>query len=133
MRVLELRRILDEEFGKPYVPGASDCLFLAFRVADELAGTKFVEQHAGKYDSVAGGNRALKRSGYGSLAGVFEEHLERAAPALAAMGDVVIVERDGRQHAGVCLGQRFVSKTENGRVYYDLSEVRTAFRTERRS
>lgn len=130
-RIAELRKVLDEEFAKPYISGESDCFFLTLRVVDALAGTSMVEQHQGKYTSIVDGNKALRKSGYKKLSNVLAEHLPEITPSMATMGDVVVVQVRRSQHLGVCLGPRFMVKTMEGRRTYELADVVAAFRTER--
>lgn len=130
-RAATLRRVIDEEFAKPYVYGVSDCHILGCRVADALAGTELVKLSTGKYDSLAGAQVALKKAGYTSMTNFWEKHLERIPPATATIGDIVVIGGNNprEHHVGVCLGPRFVSRNERGRTMHELDECVSAFRT----
>lgn len=125
---------LAREMAKPYGYGwseeASDCFFCGCAVADALdPALGLVERYRGAYSTLAGAQRALLRRGHRSLATLFAEHLTPVAPAMARLGDLAVLSWDGAEHVGICLGTRFVAKTERGRVDRGIGDVVAAFRT----
>ena len=120
---------LKAELRKPYVYGQADCFFLGCQMADALSPKLgLVKRYSGSYSTLAGAQRALRRRKCKSLAELFKRHLAPCAPAEARIGDLVIIGLAGVEHVGICLGTRFVTKTERGRADYALSDCIAAFR-----
>lgn len=118
-----------QEMAKPYAYGEADCFFLGCQMADALnPKLGLVAKYSGSYSTLAGAQRALRRRKCKSLAELFAQHLEPCAPAEARIGDLVIIRLAGVEHVGICLGTRFVTKTERGRADYPLSDCIAAFR-----
>lgn len=120
---------IEAEFAKPYVYGEADCFFLGCRMADALDQSLGLAAHyAETYSTLLGANKALRKRGFKTLADLFASHLEGCAPAEAQLGDIVILQLGKMQHVGVCLGNRFVTKTDAGRSDHLLGDVIAAFR-----
>ncbi|WP_246666017.1 hypothetical protein [Aquamicrobium sp. LC103] len=120
--------VVEKEMAKAYRYGTADCFFFGCRVADALdKRLKLTSTYRGSYKTLLGAQRALRRRGFKSLVDLFATHLEPCAPAAARMGDVVILQLDNAEHVGICNGARFVTKTERGRSFHDLSAVKAAF------
>ncbi|MDX3929232.1 MAG: hypothetical protein QHC90_25950 [Shinella sp.] len=124
---------LARELATPYAygtPEKSDCFMTGCALVDALEGTDLVSKYRGTYNSLAGAQRALRRRGFKSLVDFWSAELGRHAVggAMARFGDLVILRlADGAEHVGVCLGARFVTKTENGRSDHGLSDVIAVF------
>lgn len=127
--------VIETELAKGYEPGKSDCFMLGLRLADALdPGLGLVERYGGSYTTLAGALRVLRRHGFETLRDAFEAHFTSCPPAAAGFGDLVIVAmpaRRGRmaEHVGICVGTRFLTKTEAGRSWHGIGEVTAAFRT----
>lgn len=122
--------VIQEELAKPYTYGAADCFFFGCRIADAFDETRgLVKLYSGSYRTLMGAQKALRKRGFKSTADLFATHLEAIAPALAQYGDLVVLQLADGEHVGVCLGQRFLTKTERGKSLHGLSEVKAAFRT----
>jgi len=130
-RFRTVESVLLEELAKPYVYGVADCFMLGCRTADALdpmAG--LVDLYQGAYSTLAGAQRALRRRGCKSLAELFARHLDPCAPAEARNGDLAILRlADGAEHVAICVGGRFVTKTERGPSWHGVTECIAAFRT----
>lgn len=130
--------VLLEELAKPYREGSADCFMLGCRVADALDPTLgLVARYGGRYTTLAGAQKALRREGFKSLVDLHARHFPRIAPAQAQTGDLVIVSAPaivvaGKpvrlvEHVAVCFYQRLIGKTERGRTDYDLEAAIAAF------
>jgi len=125
-----VRSTLEAEFAKPYVYGESDCFFLGCRMADALDGSlRLVERYWRSYSTLLGAQRALRRRGFTDLPDLFASHLTSCGPAEAALGDIAVLQFGNGQHVAVCLGRRFVTRTEAGLLYREIDAVAAAFRT----
>lgn len=122
--------VIDAELAKPYAYGVSDCFFFGCEIADGFHPERaMVKTYAGSYKTLLGAQRALRKRGFKSLSDLFAAHLEPCAASEAQFGDLVILQLADGEHVGVCLGRRFITKTERGRSYHDLGDVKAAFRT----
>ncbi|MET3662508.1 DUF6950 family protein [Aquamicrobium ahrensii] len=122
--------IIEAELTKPYVYGTADCFFFGCRIADAFdPARKMVKTYSGSYKTLMGAQRAMRKRGFKSLAELVAVHLEPCAPGEAQFGDLVILQLADGEHVGVCVGAKFITKTERGRSLHDLSAVKAAFRT----
>lgn len=127
-RFEKVAAIVERELGKPYVVGKSDCFLMGLRVATALGAKGIISQYAGRYSTLKGAQRVLRRLGHKSLVTLMEAHLEPCAPAMARIGDIVVLQLGDAEHLGVCLGARFMTKTDRGPSYHDMTAVKAAFR-----
>ena len=121
---------LARELAKPYAYGSADCFMLGCAFIDALTGSTVADKHRGAYRTLPGAQRALRRRGHKSLVSFFAAELgqEPKGGAEARLGDLVVLRlADGAEHVGVCLGGRFVTKTERGRSDHGLADVIAAF------
>lgn len=122
--------VIEAELAKPYAYGVADCFFFGCRVADAFdRKRKIVSTYRGSYKTLMGAQKALRKRGHKSLAELFAVHLEPCAPAACQFGDLVILQLADGEHVGVCVGDRFVTKTERGREHHSIGAVKAAFRT----
>ena len=121
---------LARELARPYAYGSADCFTLGCAFVDALTGSALADTYRGAYRTLAGAQRALRRRGHTSLVSFFAAELgqQPKGGAEARLGDLVILRlSDGAEHVGVCLGARFVTKTERGRSDHGLADVVAAF------
>lgn len=121
---------IEAELARPYVYGESDCFFLGCRMADALDDRlRLIETYWRSYSTLMGAQRALRRRGFKDLPDLYASHLPACAPAAAALGDIAVLQFQRGQHVAICLGQRFLTRTETGRSFHELGDVIAAFRT----
>ena len=121
---------LAAEMAKPYAYGGADCFALGCAMVDALTGSKLLAKYSGAYKTLAGAQRALRRRGHSSLVTFWADELSQEAlgAAQARFGDLVIMRlADGAEHVGICLGTRFVTKTETGRSDHTIGDCIAAF------
>lgn len=121
--------VIEAELALPYVIGKSDCFIMGLRIAAAFGHHAVLEQYLGRYSTLKGAHRVMKRLGHASLATLMKDHFEPCAPAQCQFGDLVVIQMGPAEHLGVCAGARFVTKTSGGRSDCDLSYVTAAFRT----
>jgi hypothetical protein len=119
---------LKAELEKPYAFGIADCFFLGIAMLDALSGSDNRGKFGKAYRTMAGAQRALRRRGHTSLVQLFETLAEPCAPAAARLGDIVILQLGPHEHVGICLGSRFITKTDKGASYHALADCIAAFR-----
>lgn len=122
--------VIEAELAKPYAYGVADCFMFGCRMADAFDGSRgMVATYGGSYKTLTGAQRALRRRGFTSLVEFFSTHLEQCAPGAAQIGDLAVIQLADGEHVGVCVGLKFITKTERGRSLHDVSAVKAAFRT----
>lgn len=122
--------VIEAELAKPYAYGVADCFFFGCRVADAFEpGRQMAATYDGAYKTLMGAQKALRKRGFTSLVELFGQHLDAVGAAQCQFGDIAILQLADGEHVGVCIGGRFITKTERGRSIHDLSAVTAAFRT----
>ncbi|PCI03433.1 MAG: hypothetical protein COB78_10775 [Hyphomicrobiales bacterium] len=116
------------EMAKPYSYGCSDCFFLALAVIDRLQNTKLKKKYSGIYTTFSGAQKAMRKRKFKSIGDLFAKHLEQIAPAMARLGDVVVLEVDGKEHSAICTGGAFLTRVEGGTSIHSLADVKSAFK-----
>jgi hypothetical protein len=119
---------LNAELAKPYQYGIADCFFLGIAMIDALSGSDNRKKFAKAYRTLPGAQRALRRRGHTSLVTLFETIVEPCAPAEARLGDIVVLQLGPHEHVGICLGSKFLTKTDKGKSYHVISDCIAAFR-----
>lgn len=116
------------EAGKPYRYGVSDCFMLGCRMADAIAGRTMAATFGGSYSTLLGANRALRRRGYASLVGFFEDRFPRIGAGSAIPGDLAVALLADGEHVCVCVDHhRFATKTPAGMRLLPPSAMLAAF------
>ena len=118
---------IQSELVKPYEYGVADCFMMACAVVDAVSGTNYSETYLGRYTSLIGAQKALRKEGHKSLVGFWAELLEPISPSLAQYGDIAVVDINGVEHCAVCFGD-FISKEKTGQTRFALSAVKVAFK-----
>lgn len=119
--------VIEEEMAKPYDYATSDCFKAACAVVDVLTGSSFRRDFGGRYRTLLGAQKALRKQGHTHLASFWAQHLPQIEPARAQFGDIAVLSFDGQDHAAVCVGM-FWCRTPLGDRQFPLSAVQAAFR-----
>lgn len=83
--------------------GQHDCCLWAADAVHAITGTDFAADLRGRYATAAEATRVLKT--VGGVRGVATARLgEPVGPLMATVGDVVLIEQDGRELLAVCNG-----------------------------
>lgn len=113
-RVAAAQACIDRFSGKPYALGQRDCIKLTGHALHKLG--KRVSLTKGlRYSSEAGGVKAMRKLGFGSLLEAVDAALgaeARIAPAMALPGDIVALPTEGDSPFGCAL----TVAVGNGRV-----------------
>lgn len=129
MRVVVVADVAGKAMLQPYDPGDQDCFFLLLDVIDAVRGTNYRARFAGRYTTLAGAQRALRKEGHSSLVGLLEDLLQAPMPAgLAEIGDGAVCEIDGLEHAAFWNGSGWSSRTADGPRIFTHADVKAAFK-----
>ena len=123
-----LRQYLAEQGNKQFQFGQQDCGALAGGAIEAMMGENPHAKVAGKYKTMAGALRALKRLGH-------EDHIAYAAsvlteidPLYAAFGDIAVVDSPDGPALGVVTGPYIEVRAPGGRGVVPLTDAVRAFR-----
>lgn len=123
-----LRAYLAAQADKPFKFGAMDCGAFAGGAVEAMTGVNPHAAVAGRYKTMAGALRALRRLGH-------EDHIAYAAsvlteiePAYAAWGDIAVVQGAPGLALGVVVGTHVEVRTPAGRGLVPLTDALRAFR-----
>ncbi len=127
-QLVRFSRALWEELKKPYELGGSDCFSLLAAgvraIRGEFLDAKLLDSYSCRISSV----RVLRREGFSDLSGYLLDRFEPVEILRATTGDPVVLNLNGLDHFGFCVGSRFVTKLEQGRVQLTSDRVLAAVR-----
>lgn len=118
------------EMAKPYAFGVSDCFLLGCRVIDAVRGTAHALTYGGRYTTLAGAQKALRKEGCKGLGGFFRDRVGLLPKAAgdAVIGDIGILDLGGAEHVAVFTGTAFLTKTERGPERFGIEFCKAAFK-----
>ena len=123
-----LRSYLAAQADAPFAFGSVDCGAFAGGAVEAMTGDNPHAAVAGKYKTMAGALRALKRLGH-------EDHVAYAASVMdeidqlyAQFGDIAVVQGDDGPALGVVVGAHIEVRTPAGRGVVPLTDAVRAFR-----
>ena len=124
----DLRSYLAAQADAPFAYGSADCGAFAGGAIEAMTGENPHAKVAGKYKTMAGALRALKRLGH-------EDHIAYAAsvmdeidPLYAQLGDIAVVQAAEGHALGVVVGAHIEVRTPAGRGVVPLTDAVRAFR-----
>lgn len=91
---------------KPFAWGDHDCALFAAGAVAAMTGQDFGAPYRGKYKTMRGGLRLLKRKGLADHAALAASLFEEVHPSRAQVGDIAAVEEDGHVALGIVQGPR---------------------------
>ncbi len=97
---------LHEVAHKPFQWGEHDCALFAAGAVQATTGEDFARDHRGKYKTLMGGLRRLKKAGFADHAAMAASIFEECHPSSAHVGDLAAIETDEGIALGVVQGQR---------------------------
>lgn len=99
--------------------GTQDCSMFACDSVLAITGTDIAIEQRGTYYTASGALRIIKDAGgLRNLVKLPEKH-----PGLAQRGDLVLVDQDGRELLGICLGDTYASAGADGLVFRPMAEA----------
>jgi len=121
---MSVGRVVHEWSDKPFSYGLFDCCQFAAAVVEEQTGKN--PMNAFSYDSKFGAYRIIRS--YGSLKAAMLKVLGKPiAVDDAKHGDVLLIEADGQQLAGVVYLGRAVVRSRNGLIDMEQSSASAAW------
>lgn len=111
----------------PFTWGSNDCCTFAAAAIEAITGANPMAA-APSYDSEVGAARLILRAG--DMHSLASEFLGASMPpAFAAVGDVVLVENEGREALGICNGTTVIGPSlDRGLVAIGMSAALAAWK-----
>lgn len=115
--------------SRPFVPGEHDCALFAAGGVEAMTGEDFGAGYRGRYKTLAGGYRLLKKQGFDNHADLAASIFEEIHPSRAMVGDIAAIDGEGGISLGVVQGEAILALTPDGRIAaVPLLSARRAFR-----
>ena len=112
---------------QPFAWGSHDCCLWAADAVQALTGLDFAAEHRGLYADAEGAARLLHRlGGVGSIAAAV---LGAPVPvSRATVGDVLLLQQDGRKALGVCNGSAALAAGPQGLAVLGMDTALAAWK-----
>jgi hypothetical protein len=114
---------------QPYQVGVLDCALFAAGAVEAVQGTDPSAAWRGRYSTKAGGLRLLRRAGFADHIAATAAVLQPIAPAMAAAGDIAVLDVQGARSLGVVQGEVVFVLRATGLGHMPRSAMQGAFRT----
>lgn len=124
----DLRSYLAAQADVPFAYGSADCGAFAGGAIEAMTGENPHTAVAGKYKTMRGALRALKRLGHEDHIAYAASVLDEINPLYAQFGDVAVVDSPEGPALGVVIGAHIEIRTPEGRGVVPLTDAVRAFR-----
>jgi hypothetical protein len=119
--------LCQQRAAAPFAWGVHDCCLWAADAVHAITGHDFAAAQRGTYATTAEAARVLQAAG--GVRGVATRALGAPMPAaLAAVGDVVLLEQEGRELLAVCNGLEALAAGPTGLVPVPMRQALAAWR-----
>lgn len=132
--ILRLMAWLESCHATPFAYGRHDCALFAAGAVEAMTGHDFAAPFRGRYATLAGGLRVLRRAGFADHVELAAHHLPAVHPAYARQGDLLVFAGEAGRVLAVMQGQGAYVLTETGQLGWralpdggPLAEVLGAF------
>lgn len=125
----ELFNYVAEHKDQEFKYGKFDCCLFGAGAISAQTGVDIAEKYRGKYRSLKGGFKLLRKDGYKSYSDFISKHLnEIESAAFAQVGDIGIVVTDDGEAICIIMGAFAIGVSENGLVQFQLNHINRVFR-----
>lgn len=127
----DLRAYLAEQADQPFAFGGKDgcdCGSFAGGAVEAMTGENPHAKVAGKYKTMKGALRALKRAGHEDHVAYAASVLTEIDPRFASFGDIAVVDSPEGPALGVVFGAHIEVRASHGRGLVPLTDAVRAFR-----
>ena len=123
-----LRGFLAAQADAPFAYGSADCGAFAGGAIEAMTGENPHAKVAGKYKTMAGALRALKRLGHDDHVAYTASLLTEIEPLYATFGDIAVVDSPEGPALGVVVGAHIEVRAPGGRGVVPMTDAVRAFR-----
>jgi hypothetical protein len=118
--------VIDTHRDRAFVWGRHDCGLFASRCYDAMHGTDIEGALISEYGDEGGAARFL--AGFGGLHDAVVSRLGSPSQGRAVRGDVVLVDGEGGDALGICVGARVACLTTDGLCYVGRKHIKAFWR-----
>lgn len=121
---------IHEVARRPFEWGNHDCGLFAAGAVQAMTGVDMASEYRGRYTTLLGGIRLLKKAGFADHAELAASLFEEIPVARAGVGDIAAIEEDGQIALGIVQGPRiYVLRPDNAGIgTVGLLDAKRAFR-----
>jgi hypothetical protein len=116
----------------PYEVGRNDCALFAARAVAAMTDVDLAAPFLGRYHTIRGGIRILRKAGYADHIDLAAAHFEEIAPAFAQAGDLAVMPGPDGDALGVVQGEYVYAlsntNAERSLATASLMDAKRAFR-----
>jgi hypothetical protein len=123
---LRLAQFMEQRASKPFAWGENDCCLFAADAVQAMTGTDYAKTLRG-YSTQREALRLVQKMG-GLWAIATGALGEPVSPLLAGVGDVVLLDNEGRELLAVCNGTTAVAPGADGAVSIGMETAKAAWR-----
>ena len=128
-RYTALAKFLAENQHRPFCWGSWDCCLFAADAVQVQTGIDYAADYRGSYRTELGAARLLKRHGHDSIRDAITAQLGEPLPAtLCHRGDVVLVEHNGVEAAGIIYAGKVMVLGDDGIEAHAMSYANVGWR-----
>lgn len=119
---------LRESVLRPFEDGVHDCALFSAGGCEAMTGQDYAAPYRGRYTTVRGGLRILRRDGFRdhvalAAAHLPEQHISRAAP-----GDLAVIRSEDGDALGIVQGEGVYILSRDGLAVAPLMAAHTSFK-----
>lgn len=112
---------------QPFVPGEHDCALFVAGAVEAMTGEDPAAALRGRYTTVRGGLRVLRREGHADHVAFVASLLTEIAPLMAQVGDVAVIGTHDGPALGIVAGAEIMVVTPAGTGAVSLLAAQRAF------
>lgn len=125
---INLMQYLGQAARRPFAPGVHDCALFAAGAVEAMTGVDIAAEFRGRYHTVKGGQRRLRRAGYADQVAMAAAHFEEIPVAFASPGDIAVLQTPEGLALGIVQGAAVYAVASNGLGAHDLLKAIRAFK-----
>ncbi|WP_157971182.1 DUF6950 family protein [Pseudogemmobacter bohemicus] len=119
----KFQKMLAEKENQPFAYGKNDCALFGADVVFALTGNDPALKYRGKYRSLSGGLKLIKKDGFKNQIDYVVLNFKEIPPAFSGIGDIGIANYNGQDCVVAIAGTFAVAVGEFGLVRIDLETV----------
>lgn len=123
-----LTAYLHEARARPFEYGRHDCATFAAGAIEAMTGDDLAATWRGRYRTMLGGLRVLRKEGYGDHIALADRYFEEIPVALACPGDIAVVQGPDGKARGIVQGGAIYVLAPAGLGLVPLLSAERAFR-----
>jgi hypothetical protein len=125
-----MNAVIADHDGRPFAWGSADCFNFVMDAVEVMLGhADPYSVHRRRYSTESGAARQLRKLRATSAADLLAREFAEVAPAMAGIGDLVILPAEsGSSACGLCIGHEIIMRGETSLCRVPRSRATRAFR-----